>query len=170
MGDSLTLCETETSLCSDPPVLGEDSTADTEQSAMNGPPVINGYLETDDTSLNQVVQNGLPEENGISEYINGFVDQGEEASEHLIESSLSRLSKHGLKEMVGGGRLLREVGSEPSIEGSTDTLVAELGIIASEDKDKINHCEKEKPNEMTHLLNGKSGSESPKSLLNSKCC
>lgn len=170
--DSLTLCETETSLCSDLPTLGEDSATDTEQMTFESSPITNGHLETDDTSLNQqVVHNGLPEENGVAEYVNGYVDQGEEASEHLIDSLSSRLSKHGLKEFVGGGRLLREVESEPSIEGSTDTLVAEVGIIASEDKEKISNSDKEKPNETTHLLNGKSGSESPKSLLNSsKCC
>ncbi|CAL4122150.1 unnamed protein product [Meganyctiphanes norvegica] len=169
--DSLTLCETETSLCSDPPLLGEDSLTDTGQQTIDCPTVTNGHLETEDCLDHRVVHNGLPVVNGVSEYVNGFVDQGEEASEHLIESNLSRLSKNGLKDLVAGGRLLREVGSDPSIEGSTDTLVAELGVIASEDRDKTNYSEKEKPNETTHLLNGKSGSDSPKSLLSSsKCC
>ncbi|XP_045124631.1 myotubularin-related protein 3-like isoform X4 [Portunus trituberculatus] len=54
--------------------------------------------------------------------------------------------------------------AEQSIEGSTDTLVAEIGIIATEEK-----VSQDKNSEQVPILNRECGQNSPKSILQSKC-
>lgn len=110
-------------------------------------------------------------------YENG-VENGEEASELLGKENVEdgekgegegslvgeEREKQRSKEKAVSGRRFRDL-AEQSIEGSTDTLVAETGVIASEEK-----VLQEKNSDVIPLVNGKSGQESPKSLLNGKCC
>ncbi|KAG0721169.1 Myotubularin-related protein 3 [Chionoecetes opilio] len=54
--------------------------------------------------------------------------------------------------------------AEQSIEGSTDTLVAEIGIIATEEK-----VSEDRDSEHMPILNRECGHNSPKSIMHSKC-
>ncbi|XP_045615007.1 LOW QUALITY PROTEIN: phosphatidylinositol-3,5-bisphosphate 3-phosphatase MTMR3 [Procambarus clarkii] len=109
------------------------------------------------------------------------IENGEEASE-VLGQELAEIDEDSSKEMiedfrreqeeemycnrhrVSGGHRFRGL-AEQSIEGSTDTLVAEVGVIASEEK-----VPQEKNSEYLPLLNGEIGQENSKSLLNGKCC
>ncbi|KAK4319925.1 hypothetical protein Pmani_009176 [Petrolisthes manimaculis] len=107
------------------------------------------------------------------------IEKGEEASEYLgqeyPESSEGSSSKgkdlrrepevvHQNSEVINSERRFKTL-PEQSIEGSTDTLVAEIGTIASEEK--ITH---EKNSEIVQLMNGECEQESPISVLKGKCC
>ncbi|XP_069945444.1 phosphatidylinositol-3,5-bisphosphate 3-phosphatase MTMR3 isoform X3 [Cherax quadricarinatus] len=119
--------------------------------------------------------------NVVQSELSEHVENGEEASEFLgresteIDEDESDMEKVGMlrepkgemcrnRPRVSGGHRIRGL-AEQSIEGSTDTLVAEMGIIASEE-----NVPQEKNSELLPLVNGESGQESPKSLLNGKCC
>ncbi|XP_042215598.1 myotubularin-related protein 3-like isoform X3 [Homarus americanus] len=116
-----------------------------------------------------------------SEICENGIENGEEASELLgrecTEIEAEEKDKENTEDIkreeeemfpnrhtVNGTRRFRGL-AEQSIEGSTDTLVAEVGVIASEEK-----VPQEKNSELIPLVNGESGQESPKSLLNGKCC
>ncbi|XP_069986655.1 phosphatidylinositol-3,5-bisphosphate 3-phosphatase MTMR3 isoform X3 [Penaeus vannamei] len=127
-----------------------------------------------------VSESEIPEcvNNVPSEVYENGVENGEEASELLGHESMEdrekgegevgqmgeEKEKQKSKERAVGGHRFRNL-AEQSIEGSTDTLVAETGVIASEEK-----VLQEKNSDVIPLVNGKSGQESPKSLLNGKCC
>lgn len=129
-----------------------------------------------------VSESELPEcvNNVANELEDTGIEKGEEASEYLgqeypesregissKEKDFRRDSEeaiHQTREAVSSERRFKTL-AEQSIEGSTDTLVAEMGVIASEEK--ITH---EKNSELVQLINGECGHESPKSVLNGKCC
>ncbi|XP_071520324.1 phosphatidylinositol-3,5-bisphosphate 3-phosphatase MTMR3 isoform X3 [Panulirus ornatus] len=115
-----------------------------------------------------------------SEFCENSIENGEEASELLgqecievnkEEKGVEKIIKREQDEEIGQNKHTLNSGhrfrglAEQSIEGSTDTLVAEVGIIASEEK-----VPQEKNSEFIPVVNGESGQESPKSLLNGKCC
>lgn len=115
-----------------------------------------------------------------SELCENSIENGEEASELLgqecievdkEEKGKDKVIKREQDEETCQSRHTLSSGcrfrglAEQSIEGSTDTLVAEVGVIASEEK-----VPQEKNSEFIPVVNGESGQESPKSLLNGKCC
>lgn len=108
------------------------------------------------------------------------VESGEEANELLGQECVELQEKcivkvtdskrdtngditHGRKG-AGSDRQFKSL-AEQSIEGSTDTLVAEIGIIAIEEK----VCQ-DKNSEHIPMLNPDGGQNSSKSILQGKCC
>lgn len=108
------------------------------------------------------------------------VESGEEASELLGQECVELQEKCIIKvtdskkdtnadrlyarKGVSGERQFKSL-AEQSIEGSTDTLVAEIGIIATEEK-----VYQDREGENVPMLNRDAGQNSPKSILQGKCC
>ncbi|XP_050737089.1 myotubularin-related protein 4-like isoform X5 [Eriocheir sinensis] len=108
------------------------------------------------------------------------VESGEEASELLGQECVELQEKCIIKVTdskrdTNADRLYARKGAsgerqfkslaEQSIEGSTDTLVAEIGIIATEEKVYQN-----REGENVPMLNRDAGQNSSKSILQGKCC
>ncbi|XP_064099234.1 myotubularin-related protein 4-like isoform X3 [Macrobrachium nipponense] len=114
----------------------------------------------------EIYENGVENGEEASEYLGQHCTSNGESDEEEMEKGICKKELEdpvNLNRAPSGSRF-RDL-AEQSIEGSTDTLVAEMGVIASEEK-----VPREKHNENTPLLNGRSGDESPKSILNGKCC
>lgn len=107
------------------------------------------------------------------------VESGEEANELLGQECVELQEKCIIKVTdskrdINGEKLHNRKGmtndrqfkslAEQTIEGSTDTLVAEIGIIATEEK-----VSQDKNSEHMPMLNRESGQNSPKSILQGKC-
>lgn len=106
------------------------------------------------------------------------VESGEEASEFLGQECVELQEKCIIKVTdskrdTNGERQGRKAGSdrqfkslaEQSIEGSTDTLVAEIGTIATEEK-----VAQDKNGEHIPMLNPEGGQNTSKFTLQGKCC
>ncbi|KAK7070785.1 Myotubularin-related protein 4 [Halocaridina rubra] len=114
--------------------------------------------------LGEVFESGIENGEEASEYMEPPPSANEETEQESVNYKRETEEEACQNRGPSGSSRFKDL-AEQSIEGSTDTLVAEIGVIASEEK-----VPKEKHSERTPLLNGQLGEESPRSLLTGKCC